>query len=171
MYVPALNRFFSISYIVLLIAPSYIFLAAGEIIDLLLQLLDLPGLPLAEADLLSERLLPLVQLLLLLLDLVVQSLILLAASSELDLDVPEGLLELLDFRPRDPDRLPRLVVLGLLRPHQVPSLIALGDTGEEAGGVDVALVFHFFLNSNILTVILIAKLLYLNSKLFKCKNN
>jgi hypothetical protein len=105
------------------------------------------------------------------LDLVVQGLILLTAPSELDLDVPEGLLELLDFRACDPDRLPRLVILGLLRPHKVPGLIALGDPGEEATGVNVALVFHFFLNSNILTVILIAKLLYLNSKLFKCKNN
>ena len=67
MYVPALNRFFSISYIVLSIALPYILLAASEIIDLLLQLVDLPRLPLAEADLLSECLLPLVQLLLLLL--------------------------------------------------------------------------------------------------------
>lgn len=132
----------------------YILLAASEIIDLLLQLLDLPCLPLTEPDLLSECLLPLLQLLLLLLDLIIQGLILLAAPGELDLDVPEGLLELLDLRPRDPDRLPRLVVLGLLRPHQVTSLIALGDTGEEATGVDVALVFHFFLNSNYLLLFL-----------------
>ena len=61
MYVPALKRFFSISYITMLLRVlSYILLAAGEVIDLLLKLLDLPGLPLAEADLLSECLLPLV---------------------------------------------------------------------------------------------------------------
>jgi hypothetical protein len=79
MYVPALKRFFSISYIVLSIARPYILLAASEIIDLLLQLLDLPCLPLTEPDLLRECLLPLLQLLLLLLDLVIQGLILLTA--------------------------------------------------------------------------------------------
>jgi hypothetical protein len=37
MYVPALKRFFSISYIIVLFRViSYILLAAGEVIDLLL---------------------------------------------------------------------------------------------------------------------------------------
>ena len=62
---------------------------------------------------------------LLVVDLVLQVLVLLLAAGQLDLDVAKALLELVNLGLSDLDRLPGLVLEGLLRRQQAASLVAV----------------------------------------------
>ena len=122
---------------------AYIFLSSSKIVNFFLKLLNLSRLTLIETQLLGQRLLASLNLLLLLHDLVLLSLVLLPTSSELYLDVSERLFQLLDLSLSNPHRLPCLIILRLSWPHHTPAFIPLGDPGKEPTGVDLVVVIHY----------------------------